>query len=127
MAYGNILADVVQSSVTGTPTVFKDGAGTQTGTLCRAWVNFDGTSGVTIRGSFNVSSVTRAAAGQYTYNFSTAMPDVNYAAVGNAEYDGSSFGAYAKNFTTSSFIIQCILPNLSNYVDKAYVCYSVFR
>ena len=127
MPYGNLLADVVQSSVTGTPPQFNDGSGTQTGTLCRAWINFNGTSGVTIRGSFNVSSVTRVAAGQYTYNFSTSMPDVNYAAVGNAEYDGVSFGAYAKNFTTSSFTIQCINPALSAYSDKAYVCYSVFR
>jgi hypothetical protein len=127
MPYGNLLADVVQSSVTGTPTQFNDGAGTQIGTICRAWVNFDGTGGASIRASFNVSSVTRTAAGQYTVNFSTAFANANYAAVGNAEYDGVSFGAYSKNFTTSSFIIQCILPNLSSYVDKAYVCYSVFR
>jgi hypothetical protein len=127
MAYGNILADVVQSSTTGTAPVFYDGTGTQTGTLCRAWVNFDGTGGASIRASLNVSSVTRTAAGQYTVNFSTAFANANYAAVGNADYDGVTFGAYAKNFTTSSFIIQCINPALTVYSDKAYVCYSVFR
>ena len=44
---------------------------------CRAWVNFDGTNG-SIRGSGNVSSVTRTSTGEYTVNFSTAMPDANY-------------------------------------------------
>jgi len=127
MTYGTLNSDVIQSSTAGTPPQFNDGSSTQIGTLCRAWVNFNGTSGVVIRASFNVSSVTRSAAGQYTFNFSTAMPDANYAAVGNAEYDGVSFGAYSKNFTTTSFIIQCINPALNTYVDKAYVCISIFR
>lgn len=44
---------------------------------CRAWVNFNGTDG-SIRGSGNVSSVTRNSAGSYTVTFTDAMPDVNY-------------------------------------------------
>lgn len=48
----------------------------------RAWVNFNGTNGA-IRASGNVSSVTRNAAGDYTINFTTAMPDANYAWSGN--------------------------------------------
>lgn len=47
---------------------------------CRAWVNFAGLA-ATIRGSGNVSSVTRTAAGSYTINFTTAMADANYCAV----------------------------------------------
>ena len=127
MAYGNLNVDVVQSSTASTPTQFNDGNGTQIGTLCRAWVNFNGTSGAVIRASFKVSSVTRTGSGTYTVNFSTAFSDANYAAVGNAEYDGYSYGGYAKGFTTTSFNIQCINPALSTYYDKAYVCYSVFR
>jgi len=46
---------------------------------CRAWVNFDGnTSPGTIRASGNVSSVIRNGTGDYTVNFTTAMPDSNY-------------------------------------------------
>lgn len=45
----------------------------------RAWVNFNGTGTVAIRGSGNVSSITDNGAGQYTVNFITAMPDANYA------------------------------------------------
>lgn len=53
---------------------------------CRAWVNFNGTSGsgtgqsdITIRGSGNVSSITDDGTGLYTVNFTKNMPDVNYA------------------------------------------------
>ena len=34
--------------------------------LLRAWVNFDGSGGVTIRDSYNVSGVVRTSAGNYT-------------------------------------------------------------
>ena len=46
---------------------------------CRAWVNFNGTGTVAIRASGNVSSITDIGTGGYEMNFSTAMPDVNYA------------------------------------------------
>jgi len=46
---------------------------------CRAWVNFNGTGTVAIRASGNVSSITDNGVGDYTVNFTTAMPDVNYA------------------------------------------------
>ena len=46
---------------------------------CRAWVNFNGTGTVAIRGSGNVSSITDNNAGNYTVNFTTAMTDSNYA------------------------------------------------
>jgi len=49
---------------------------------CRAWVNFDGTTATpsTIRGSGNVSSITKNGTGDYTVNFTAAMVDVNYCA-----------------------------------------------
>jgi len=45
---------------------------------CRAWVNFNGTGTVEIRASGNVSSITDNGTGDYTVNFTTAMPDANY-------------------------------------------------
>ena len=47
---------------------------------CRAWVNFNGTGTVAIRASGNVSSITDNGTGNYTVNFTTAMPDANYIA-----------------------------------------------
>ena len=48
---------------------------------CRAWVNFNGTGTVAIRGSGNVSSITDNGVGDYTVNFTTAMPDANYTTI----------------------------------------------
>lgn len=45
----------------------------------RAWVNFNGTGTVAIRGSGNVSSITDNGTGDYIVNFTTALPNVNYA------------------------------------------------
>jgi hypothetical protein len=66
---------------------------------CRAWVNFDGsTSPGTIRASGNVSSVTRSATGVFVVNFSTAMPDTNYAWSGSLKaIGGSNDGQVSEN------------------------------
>lgn len=48
---------------------------------CRAWVNFNGTGTVAIRAAGNVSSITDNGTGDYTVNFTTAMPDADYAVV----------------------------------------------
>jgi len=66
-------------SVSGTDFQFNSGYGsTVTAYGCRAWVNFNGTGTVAIRDSGNVSSITDNDTGDYTVNFSTAMPDANY-------------------------------------------------
>jgi hypothetical protein len=47
--------------------------------IAKAWVYFGYiSSAITINGSFNVSSVTRNGTGDYTLNFTTAMPNANY-------------------------------------------------
>lgn len=56
---------------------------------CRAWVNFNGTTSQgTIRASGNVSSVTKNGTGDYTVNFTTAMPDANYMVSGMGKRSG---------------------------------------
>lgn len=63
----------------------KSAATGQTGAApfytARAWVNFNGTGTVAIRGSGNVSSITDVRAGVYYVNFTTNMSDTNYCAV----------------------------------------------
>ena len=56
--------------------------------MARAWVSFDGTSG-SIYGSFNTTSITRNAAGNYTVNLTTALPNTTYATVASAAAAGS--------------------------------------
>ena len=48
----------------------------------KAWVNFNGTGTVAIRAAFNVTSITDNGTGNYTVNFTTAMPDANYSVTG---------------------------------------------
>jgi uncharacterized protein (AIM24 family) len=71
-------------SVTSGNLQFNSGYGSvATAYGCRAWVNFNGTGTVAIRGSGNVTSITDNGTGDYTVNFTTAMPDVNYSIVVN--------------------------------------------
>ena len=77
----------ITSKAANTPPVIKDVNGTECGTFCRAWVNFNGIGTVTIRDSFNVSSITDNGTGAYSVNFATAMPNANYCAVAQTQYD----------------------------------------
>lgn len=136
MPYGNLLADVVQSSTTGTPPQFNDGNGTQTGTLCRAWVNFNGTSGASpvIRASFNVSSVTRISTGKYTVTFTNAFANANYSfqmhcieqsggdrtVIAGGSVDSTAPTASALNFNTFQSLS-------STLVDANWVAVAIFR
>lgn len=76
--------------------------------VAKSWVNFNGITTVTVRGSFNVSSVTRNGVGDFTINFTTAMPDTNYSVVGmvnhygRAEAAGSHISLYGLNTTGGS-------------------------
>lgn len=69
--------------------------------VCRAWVDFNGTGTVAIRASFNVSSITDNGTGDYTVNFTTAMPDANYVMAGSGGDDASAV-IFTKAATTAS-------------------------
>jgi len=67
----------IQSSTTSPPTI-DNSAGTEIGTFCRTWVNFNGQGTIATRASFNVSSIFDNGTGSYTINFTTALVDANY-------------------------------------------------
>jgi hypothetical protein len=101
---------------------------------CRAWVNFNGTGTVAIRGSGNVSSITDNGVGDYTVNFTTAMPDANYSIVGTCSGLVGSIGAENSVVgihptlgfpTASAFRVR--LRAINSNIDGEYVCLSVFR
>ena len=54
---------------------------------CRAWVNFNGTGAVAIRGSGNVSSITDLGTGFYQVNFATALLNNQYCVSGSNSFD----------------------------------------
>ena len=104
---------------------------------CRAWVNFNGTGTVAIRASGNVSSITDNGTGDYTVNFTTAMPDANYAATfgvisatptGTTQTEIRSTG----DVTTSSLRINTVFVRASpadnrTPIDASIVNVSILR
>lgn len=95
---------------------------------CRAWVNFNGQGTVAIRASGNVSSVTDLGTGNYRVNFSTAMPDANYAAVTGGQNDQGNNGYIvltSGGMTASS--VQVMSRREAGFGDGSLICVSIFR
>ena len=102
---------------------------------CRVWVNFNGTGTVAIRASGNVTSITDNASGDYTVNFTTAMPDANYSFVNQIDWGNTAFGASARtsvivSLTTASARMRTGYLDASaafTAEDEAIICVSIFR
>lgn len=139
---GTIIADAVQAAstsqlvikngVASTPPTIQDSAGTQIGTFCRAWVNFNGTGTVAIRASFNVSSITDNGTGDYTVNFTSAMPDVNYCPNVTTWDVTSNFSVHAVNAGSTNAINVGsyrfgVRNNAVAVVDTANTYVAIFR
>jgi hypothetical protein len=102
--------------------------------MCRAWVNFNGTGTVAIRASGNVSSITDNGTGDYTVNFTTAMPDANYgvsscarrnpAVSDNGNVTTQIGGA---NPLTTALRILCNRSDFLGQEDPSIVAVSIFR
>ena len=123
---GTITTSTIQNDTSSPPT-FRNNS-VEIGTLCRAWVNFDGTGTVAIRGSFNVTSITDGGTGAYTVNFTTAMPDTNYSAVTTCE-NLASFNfmvAQAPTRNTTSVVLDT-RSNAGSVADARAVYVAVFR
>jgi hypothetical protein len=145
---GTVIADTLQAAststlvlkngVANTPPTVQDSAGTQIGTFCRAWVNFDGTgtfspnpSTTKIRASFNVSSITDNGTGDYTVNFTTAMPDANYSMIGTATLPAAASDrrVVATNLNTAptTSAVRISVGYASTADDQTYVQVAIFR
>jgi len=93
----------------------------------KAWVNFNGTGTVAIRRAFNVSSITDNGTGNYTVNFTTAMPDANYSVSTSARATTSNLFAapLAGDVSIGSFNFITVNSG-SSVTDTATACCSVF-
>lgn len=95
----------------------------------KAWVNFNGTGTVAIRASGNVSSITDNGTGNYTVNFTTAMPDANYSVCSGGRDSTSTtipLTSSAITFSTTSTTIR-FLTNANADRDSDIVSVAVFR
>ena len=133
-------ADTVAASTGGTERMridssgnllFNSGYGSVTTAYgCRAWVNFNGTGTVAIRSSGNVSSITDHGTGDYTVNFTTAMPDANYSyalsgQTSNYVYVQSDTGGQLP--TTTAFRMKIMTADTGTLTDRTYACANFFR
>ena len=127
MAYGSMLADVLQSSTAGTPPQFNDGNSVQIGTLCRAWVNFNGST-LAIRGAFNVSSITRVGTGNYQANFTTSLPDSNYSTqiCSDASVSNNAFNR-TQSTNTTTYALATHYESGGTLTDTGVMVIAVFR
>jgi hypothetical protein len=96
---------------------------------CRAWVNFNGTGTVAIRASGNVSSITDNGTGNYTVNFTTAMPDANYATTGTSRSSGISNGMTLGTVSTATtnVVVSTTSGSANASLDTPEVCVAIFR
>jgi hypothetical protein len=93
---------------------------------CRAWVNFNGTGTVAIRGSGNVSSITDNGTGDYTVNFTTAMADANYAVCGSA-FGNVVHLIMSTEGTPSTTAVRVVTSNTVAVGDNSVVAVAIFR
>lgn len=128
------LATTVASPTLTTPNINSAQFATVTGTApiypCRAWVNFNGTGTVAIRASGNVTSITDNGTGNYTINFTTAMPDANYSASGSNNFDNAgSVGLVTSLFTqtTTSLRVLIVLGSSNATYDPFSAQVNIFR
>ena len=101
------------------------------GYFCRAWVNFNGTSTVAIRASGNVSSITDNGTGDYTVNFTTAMPDANYSYLIVNDLGSSADARFSNTISvaTSSLRFTTRYQSLGAQAlqDMDYIRVAIFR
>lgn len=98
----------------------------------RAWVNFIGTGTVSINASGNVSSITDNGTGDYTVNFTTAMPNANYCVSTTVQRTTATLGNSGLNYgssstlTTSSFRVLTTNAAATTLEDMAVIHAIVF-
>ena len=130
-----VTADIANAAITAAK---LDGAQNGSAPIyaARAWVNFNGTGTVAIRASGNVSSITDNGTGNYTVNFTVAMPDTNYAAIGSGytsssglpAFSNSTRGIAAFSNTASSCRIQIYRSDTNSFdADSIEMNVAIFR
>tara|TARA_Y100001937_G_scaffold127005_1_gene197820 strand:+ start:266 stop:1093 length:828 start_codon:yes stop_codon:yes gene_type:complete len=99
--------------------------------LCKAWVNFNGSGTVAIRACFNVSSITDNDTGDYTVNFTTAMPDENFVVAGTTSDDNRHqrlIMCKSDSISSSSVRIGIVSNDGGSLTDDTgHIMISIFR
>jgi len=126
-ATGFVQPSALRGTAAATAPLFQDSAGTQIGTLCRAWVNFNGTGTVAIRAAFNVSTITDNGTGDYTVNFSNPMPDASYATLGYGGETSNALNQRTSSVTANNVRFFTSSVGSGSVLDIAGVYIAIFR
>ncbi len=116
----------VHSKTANTPPVFKELGGDEVGQLCRAWVNFNGVGTVSIRRSFNVSSITDNGTGDYDVNLINAMPTDQYAVVFGIVQGGMYATGQNTPPTTTVIRVGTYIGSTGSVNDTGYISVTAF-
>ena len=120
-------ADVISANDSQVKTALN-ASGTAPIYACRAWVNFNGTGTVAIRASGNVSSITDNAVGDFTVNFTTAMPDSNYSASGVCMRETTAAGGIIAPTELNPTSYRFTVRDVTNVTrDGNFNCINFFR
>ena len=127
----SLQVNTLYASTANTVTVFKDYNNVEMGQLCKAWVNFNGTGTIAIRGSFNVSSLTDGGTGIYTVNYTRQLPDANYAVVGTASATDATSSVQGLQISettppTTSAVKVTVNNGTSGKADLSYINLAIF-
>ncbi len=114
-----VTADIANAAITAAK---LDGAQNGSAPIygARAWVNFNGTGTVAIRGSGNVSSITDNGTGDYTVNLTTAMSDANYSIVANASAVYANYFSGGVNINTGTTSATEFAPTTTTFRMQLY-------
>jgi hypothetical protein len=94
----------------------------------KAWLNYNGV-GNSIRGEFNVDSVTDNGTGDYTVNWDTDFADGNYCVVGMGSTDETTYNTVPiiKNASApAASNTRVLMFGVSAYFDTAYTMIAAF-
>lgn len=97
----------------------------------RAWGNLNMTGTPSIRASGNVASITDHGVGDWTVNFTTAMPDANFATVAVGAIDdavtpgATNRGVAPRSPTTTS--VRLVLTDGGSGSDPLRLTFAIFR
>ena len=97
-----------------------------------AWVNFGYvSSAITTRASYNISSITRSATGDYIITFSNAMTDVNFVTIGTCSPNisgssGRTVDAPYNQAPTTTTVRISTTSSANTNEDQAYISIAIF-
>jgi hypothetical protein len=118
------------------PAALTTASGSAPSYSARAWANYSGVGTPTLRSSGNVTSITDHGTGDYSINFTTAMPDANYCANVTIPAEnhyctgigtGGGVGSPTTVYSTSAFRTGVIRSQGGVVFDPAYINIAIFR